>query len=132
MKARPTAKDVEAEIERVIHCSGGDVVFVEDEVFLRGAVNSSAEREEAERAARCVVDLSKVINQLVVAQPERVRDRRSRLRGKPRVVPRQRSSRMDFSMNLRRQAGEAYDENRHRVSHWHDGASGEARKPPEP
>ena len=38
---------------------------------LRGAVNSSAEREEAERAARCVVDLFKVTNQLVVAQPDR-------------------------------------------------------------
>jgi BON domain len=72
MKARPTAKDVEAEIERAIHCSGGvSVLFVEDEVFLRGAVNSSAESEEAERAARCVVDLSKVTNQLVVAQPDR-------------------------------------------------------------
>jgi Flp pilus assembly secretin CpaC len=72
MKVRPTAKDVEAEIERTIPCSGGvSVLFVEDEVFLRGTVNSSAEREEAERVARCVVDLSKVTNQLVVAQPDR-------------------------------------------------------------
>jgi BON domain len=72
MKAGPTAKDVEAEIERAIHCSGGvSVVFVEDKVFLMGAVNSSSEREEAERAACCVVDLSKVTNQLVVAQPDR-------------------------------------------------------------
>ena len=72
MKAGSTAKDVEAEIERAICRSGGvSVVFLEDEVFLRGTVDSSADREEAERAARCVAGLTKVTNQLVVAGPDR-------------------------------------------------------------